>query len=55
MMRPMFGAFGKAASVNSIAFVSKASEISICFVRLFTVEFCQVINLRSDNQFARRL
>lgn len=28
MMRPMFGAFGKAASSNSIAFVSKASYLT---------------------------
>lgn len=29
MMRPMFGAFGKAGSANSIAFVSKAWTLSL--------------------------
>lgn len=29
LMRPMFGAFGKAGSVNSIAFVSKVSMVSL--------------------------
>jgi urease alpha subunit len=28
-MRPMFGAFGKAGSGNSIAFVSKVSMVSL--------------------------
>lgn len=31
-MRPMFGAFGKAASSHSIAFVSKASSNSFKLV-----------------------
>lgn len=29
LMRPMFGAFGKAGSANSIAFVSKVSMVSL--------------------------